>query len=412
MYGKRIGLTSAFLFFLITTICCTPILSGEPYLYIMMWAFSLPFFLYHYDTNGNLGNDKIVKGVAAFVFLNILYRIIGVSDARWGRYLIHLFFFVTPLLMLTMSGRFSRKTHNLLWWLMALVLAFNVADNIYLSIKYPSINTARFQYEEEFLSTINIGGSTFYLLSLFIFNVFFFLSLRIKGFNIVRLISFGIAFLTAVYICGYCNKASVVVYFFISLVLQLIACRMKTMTMFIILSTIIAVLGLFLINLYKEPLVDWILSVSPSKRLSMRLVTLIDIDNEEAAAGTITGRTALYWLSVETWLKSPTNFLFGIGDHFTQSNPTETGIGQHADLLDTLARYGLLGFALLSISLKNIFYYIISLFDEKYKLNLAAIFLIYILCGFSKWIIVPSVGCVLFFMLPLSAWLVNNKNKK
>ena len=76
---------SALLFLLIATVCCTPKFSGNPYLYILMWTLFLPFFLYHYDSNGSRRNDKIVIGVCAFVFLNLLYRILGISDAKWGR---------------------------------------------------------------------------------------------------------------------------------------------------------------------------------------------------------------------------------------------------------------------------------------------------------------------------------------
>ena len=85
MYRKRTGLMSALLFLLITTICCTPKFSGEPYLYIFMWTLFFPFFLFHYGTNSNFRNDKIVIGVCAFVILNLLYRVLGISDAKWGR---------------------------------------------------------------------------------------------------------------------------------------------------------------------------------------------------------------------------------------------------------------------------------------------------------------------------------------
>ena len=166
-------------------------------------------------------------------------------------------------------------------------------------------------------------------------------------------------------------------------------------------------LALLLLSKYQENIIRWIIAVSPNQRLTTRFITMIDINNVEANEVTITGRTNLYLLSVQTWLTNPITFFFGIGDHFVVTNAAETGIGQHADFLDTLGRFGLIGFGIIYMILINSYKYIMSLFDKENYNNLIVIFLIYILCGCTKNVFTTYVGCVLFVFLPMCSQFVN-----
>ena len=289
--------------------------------------------------------------------------------------------------------------------------AINVGQNIYVSNLYPEINTRRLYLEHDFLININAGGSTFYTFSLFFFNICFFVFLR-SGQKLVRIISLSISIMTAVYIVNYCFKASVVTYFLLSVVLQLTARFSKKIISFSIITVVTSAFILVVITMFEENLIQWIIDNSPTRRLTIRFVTMLDVQHEEAAEGTITGRTNLYLLSVKTWLDNASNFLFGIGDHFVEFNPAATGIGQHAELLDILGRYGLLGFIVIFSMLKGYYQYLLSIFDRRCKTHLIAILVIYIVCGLSKGIFNPPVGCAMFILLPLSAWIVNDKSAK
>lgn len=215
--------------------------------------------------------------------------------------------------------------------------------------------------------------------------------------------------ISAIYILGYCLKGSVVVYFLLSLVLQYYAYRTKNSTLFVLVLIFIAFIGFLVLYLFKEAVVDFIVKISPSDRLTVRLITLVDADNEAANIKTITGRTDLYMLSLDTWVSNFGNFFFGIGDHRVMRGARATGIGQHADLLDSLARYGVMGLVILFSVFKYVFKFILSLFDKKYKLQLIAIFVIFMMCGLTKGLFYPGIGCAMFVLLPLSKEFVKQK---
>lgn len=386
-------------FLLWAVVSCTPILSNPLY-YVALLAFAVVMLFVHYPLLRK--QQRLGLGVMSYVALVFIYKLVGYSSAAWGNYMNQLLFFIPMLLMVLVPNLLSDGQKRKLWWLVVIVMAFNIVDNIRLCILYPQLNTVnRLYQDEDFLASINAGGTPFYTFSLFFFNACFFVFLNCKE-KATKYMALGVAVISAVYILGYCLKGSVVVYFLLSLVLQFFAYKTQNTTLFVVVLALSAMLAFVVLNLFKDAIVDFIISVSPNERLTTRLVTLVDAENEEANMVTITGRTNLYLLSVETWLSDIVNFVIGIGDHRALFGAKATGIGQHADLLDSLARYGLLGLIVLFSIFKNGFKYLLSLFDKKYKLQLIAIFFIIIVFGFTRGLFVPGAGSVLFVLLPLS----------
>lgn len=84
-----------------------------------------------------------------------------------------------------------------------------------------------------------------------------------------------------------------------------------------------------------------------SKRINEILVFLQTGDFEEA--GGFSGRTNLHGNSIKTWFGSPLSFIFGAGDH----RATNLIIGNHSEMIDVFARFGLIG----GINLWALFFY-------------------------------------------------------
>lgn len=389
-----------FIFFLIWAIVCSTPILGKSLYFAALLAVSIVFIAL--NSSSFRFHRAIYWSVFLYIALIFVYKLIGYSSTEWGNYMHQLSFFIPLLLMFLIPDMLSNRQKTLLWWLVIAVMLFNIADNIYLSILYPSLNSvSRFYQDEEFLASINAGGSPFYTFSLLFFNVCFFVFLNSKK-KKIKFAALAAAVICAIYILGFCLKASVVVYFLLSLFLQYFAYRTSNTFLFFFVIGFTAILGIAVITVFQDSIVDFIISVSPDERLTTRLVTLIDAENAEADISTATNRTSLYLLSVETWLSDISNFLFGIGDHRAAFGAKATGIGQHSDLLDSLARYGLLGLVILVTIFKNLFKYLLSLFGRQYKLQLVTIFVIFIMCGLTKGIFLPGVGCVMFLLLPLS----------
>lgn len=410
MYMVMRGNKVIFIFLLLwSVVSCTPILSRPSY-YVALFSFAIAVLIL---CQSSIKRQRpLLFGITLYIIIAMSYKLVGFSSAEWGNYMNQLSFFIPILLMVLIPEKLSLKQTRFLWWLMIVVMAFNIADNIRLSILYPEINAvSRLYLDEDFLSSINAGGTSFYTFSLLFFNICFLVYLNCKE-KKIKYLSFAICVLSSIYILVFCLKASVVVYYILSLALQFFAYKTKKPTLFIFVLVFSGLFAFSIIALFQDAIVDFIVSVSPNERLTARLVTLIDAENAEANMNTITGRANLYLLSIDTWLSSFPNFIFGIGDHRAAQGAFATGIGQHADLLDSLARYGILGLVSLFLIFKYSFRFILSIFDKKYKLQLATIFFILILCGFTKGIFSSGVGCVVFLFLPLCRVLLCDNDRE
>lgn len=407
--NKFSGDILGFLLVIITLISCTPILAKPTY-YIGMGIAIAIMVVVNLFTRCYQRNSLLITCVFLYIALNFIYRFLNISDARWGHYF-YLFSFVYILLMLQIPNKLTSEQKKCILWLILIIMTFNVVDNIRICILYPTISSRRFDFDQEFLGGINAGGTIFFTFALMFFNVCFFVFLNCKR-KIVKYVMFGITILTSVYILRYCLKASVVFYFFLSVVLIFCGKTIKKTFLFMTGLIILFVFVFIFVQLFSDELIDLVKKISPAERLTRRLITLIDFDSSEAYEGTITGRRDLYLLSLKTWLKSPANFIFGVGEHFTLGGGGETGIGQHADLLDLAGKYGMIGIILVYYIFKSSIKFVLSMFDKKYHFQVLLIFVIFILAGLTKTIFTAAISCVLFILLPLSAEFVNDKSCK
>lgn len=399
----------SFVIVLYAVCCCTPKFALSVY-------FLLPFVLGSMFVLLGLGkllsNNNLVLTMLVLLYslLVIFYNLLGISSTSPAEVFQHLQFFFFILIMELMAGVKENKKLRKALFVAVLIVFVNVVDNIYISILYPEINTMRHYMDEQFLAQINAGGGWFYTMSLFFFNICFFGFMHSGGkLKIAMLIC---SLFSAVYILAYCNKASVVVFFLMSLLLQLLAYKSKSVKSFYVYCFIVAGIVTLLVGALQEVIVDFIISVSPSERLTQRLVLLVDANNIEANESTLSSRQNLYWLSIETWLSDISSFFFGIGDHRASYDVEKTGIGQHSDFADSLARYGVLGLSLLLPILIKAFKLLLSFFDKNDRTSVVCIVIAFICCGITKKVFLPSVGFLLFVVLPLFSVYVKQEKKK
>ncbi len=352
-------------------------------------------------------SGTLVLLVVMYSFLLVFYRIIGVSDAVWGRYVVY-FYVNIQVLLLLISTKYMSQRNNVLWWISVSVLIVNEAYNIFILSIHPEIREASQYLGEEAFNALNVGSSEFFTFSLLLFDVLFFVFLNSTDRKVKRIMLL-FSIITSVYIVGFCFKASVVVYWIISVVLMVYFKTNKKINAISVISFLIFIsIIASLITVFSDQIVRFIVSYSPSERLTKRLVLLINPDDVYASDSSYSARQDLWMESLNTWLSTPSAFFFGIGDHWGKYN---SGIGQHSDFLDHLAKYGIFGTLFLLFMLKKAFNVILSLFDRKYRLQLLVIIAIYVACGFTKRALLPSVGFVMFMLLPLTAKYINNKDE-
>lgn len=352
--------------------------------------------------------------VILYILLCIVYSVLGISSASAGTLTIHLSFFVLILLLISCT-KFIISPPIYVLWAILLVIAFNVMDNIRICIQHPGIYYLVSRGAEDVGASYNLGSSKFYNGVFFYYTIclFGFLNCKEKRWKYILL---GCAFLSLLFLLGFCVKASVIAYAILSTFLLLHAQKSKSIQSFSFRVLIPSLLVFTVINLFSDTIIELLIKHVPSERLVSRLVVFVDSESEEASRGvsTFTARQNLWLLSIQTWTDNIINFVIGIGDHRANykagGSAWDTGIGQHSDLIDSLARYGLLGLFLLGTIFKKGFKLIDSFYGRYYKVQLFVIYIIFILFGCTKGVFQPDIGFVMFILLPMLSTILTTRD--
>lgn len=402
-----------FVVLLMVIVGFTPILhSGAIFLFTGMISYAVVFLNSGRKCPRN--NFALIANVCLYLVMCFLYRLFNISTAAWGAIFLHTLFFSPILIMPFATGSFSKSQQRRLLFIILVIVVANIVDNIRLVLANPEllVMVNRNFLTDEINGIGNVGGSK-WLNSIFFFFIscfFCYLNSKDKHIKLFTLLS---AILSGVFVVVYCVKASVIVFTVFSAALIVFAKKTQNLSKFLRIAIISGVLAFLFVVLFADVLTEFLMS-AVEKRVASRLIMLIDSDSMEAGSGvrTMNARENLWFVSIETWLSSPINFLFGIGDHRASFGVavSETGIGNHSDLFDTLGRYGLVGSLLILNIFRLSFKYILSLFEDNCKLQVMVIFLILFLYGFTKGIFVPGVGCAMFLMLPIISIILQNED--
>ena len=356
-------------------------------------------------------NSLLATCICLYLLWGFVLSLLHISDG-YGTIIQQMQFLFCILLMILIPTILSKRHRAWIMALMLLVVCFNIVDNIRLCILYPEIAAAvnRSMDMVELIGIkINIGGSGWYNGVTFFFTVCFFAFLNVER-RLYRYTMLGCLILSGLFLLGFCLKASVIVFTLMAAILLYLAKRYGKNTAYLMVIAFVFIMGYIVVDLYSDEIVIFIADNIKSKRLAIRLIALVDADNEEAEVGTVNGRVSLWMLSLKTWLDNPINFFMGIGDHSPKYRIDGMGIGYHSAFFDLPARYGLMGLLLMYNILRFGFKRVLYFFDKKYYSQVYVIFGMFILFGFTKSVFTPSVGCSIFLLLPLSSFIFNGSH--
>lgn len=385
----------------------TPILNSGLF-FILVVLTSSAAIMSDFGSKTYQHNSTLVGCICLYLSICVVYKVLGISTFSYGLLILHVLFFMSILLMLIIPSKLSAEKWTLIVKIVLLIICINIIDNIRLCLLYPEIADVvnRGLIDEEIAGErINIGGSKWYNAVFFFFTVSFFAYLNCKN-KTFKYLMLGCSGLAALFIFGFCLKASVIVFTFFSAIVLYFAKRSNGKTYFWILASLAGV-ALLLINLFSDEIIAFLSSSVSSERLASRLISLLDTESMEAEAGvgTMSARGALWMVSIDTWTDNVANFIFGIGAHHDNRDLGITnqsvGIGNHSDFFDTPAKYGIIGLILIFNILRLGFKRILSIYEKKYHLQLYVIFALFVLFGFTKGVFTPGIGCAIFLFLPL-----------
>lgn len=400
-------LQPAFLFnYLITIIfivwCITPILQRNIHpllllIIVIIWFVSVVLLGYKFK----LKIKPIILAVVCFITILIMqyFRVRPVTSlgnlltAILAFYPIFIFYYIRK------NTKYNIDVLKGILGLIILVTAFNAVHNIFLLIGDPTASKYLGGSVEIAMTTYqitNVATPPFVAFTILLFPIFWYYFENRKGFQ--KLFYLLIALVTIIF--AYLAASSLALIALSIEIVMLLVFKIKNgynrlfLVMFII--------GLLLLTIIaREPLGQMLVSLSYdvdnyfySQRIGEVGHAMMGISHE----GSFSARMQDTYISIKSFMRSP---LWGVGFYFSQ-NINQTGIGMHSQIIDDLARYGLIGFGLLGYIyyswIKNNFYLAKS--REINRIVTSILIAIVFLALFNMFSNVVY-GLLIFFVIPL-----------
>lgn len=375
------------------------------YIVYPMWAIWIPTVLF--SSNALTKNDHTFIVVSLLLLImELLYWIIGVSSTETGQILRDTNWIMAGLVSIYLMQLFSSRELSMVYSILVLALLLLM---LLITIDGRAILAIEGQDEAATVASAWYG-SLFMLLSGLSLIVF----LHVKK-NGIRVVSLFVLTLTIYLNLVILQRGTNVIFTFAELSLILIFV-LKRRPLVISLSVIIIAFVVYI--LASDSLTvffDWLARVSPSERLSVRFseismaITYADI---EGTTGSFAGRNELIGNSWNTFTSSVWHFVFGAGEHLRDHSI----IGHHSFIVDTLARYGIIGGALLFVYLQKQYQIVMSVLNKKKEwalyMQCAVVFVFYFLRSFYGDMAFSVINFVVLLFFPLTFQLIHIYNNK
>lgn len=397
-FSKNFVLIAAIL--VLSGLTVTPILYVKKYLMGLWIAFFL--ITIGYLSNSNTRLKQIGLLGIAFISICAIYKFMGISSASLAYCINPLVYFGPIVALIIIEKCDNEKQIRFLFHFISLTIALNILDSIRIvqSFGYDLVYQQLSEMlEEEGETNLNLGGSLFVTMIVFYVDVMFLAFLQSKKLfeKVLFLLYVAIGFYFIVFIS---LKASAMILMFLSMLLMFIANRggRNIERKFFLFAFFGATIFVF-----RDSIINLLISVIDSDRITTRLIVFASTETINESS-TLMSREGLWLVSLQTWLNSFGNFLFGIGDHnFVDfSSTAASGVGNHADLLDVFARYGIIGAIIFYSSIKIYYDYLQKRYGMPYRMVIIAFFVLLLLMGYTKKFLAGEPAIIIFILFPLS----------
>lgn len=291
--------------------------------------------------------------VLGYVALTLGYKLFGKSTSEFGFYFAEYKFLFIMLAMACVGPSLSRKQRLWLCMLAAGVLVANMADNVRLWKMLGRLYVTYFEGEGR---ASNVADTAFATAAMLGMGGVFLLALHARR-RFLKWTSWALVLFFAYFLMFVAQRG---ITFFLGVALLAFlavpatafrAANAKRMALWSF--ALLALLVLF-VGGGAEALLSGLAGMLDSNpRLQARISSVLVLLQGNSFDGTgrsLSGRIGLIKTSLDAFLQSPSSFLFGIGHHRSFDV-----VGNHSFVVDTFARYGLLGGALFIALLRRIY---------------------------------------------------------
>ena len=345
--------------------------------------------------------------IAAYFIILLVYKVLAVSSADLAYYSTTAKFLFFLLAMLIIGENLSQGQKRFIIATTVLSMLFTTFDNIRLYMQYGAYTFVHLFQWERF--TTNSVNTTYVSSMLFMSGILLIVLLHTKD-KLLKIGAAAVILLDLVFIAVIAQRMIILGLAVILLPLILLCNNEDSGNRIIIIFLLFMVVAIVLLN--AVTVIDLLDKIIGSSRLHVRFEQIkAFLSSKEIleVGGTSTARVNLYLTSIRTWFSSPAKVFFGAGDH----RITNLIIGNHSDLIDECARYGLLGMLIWIPMICCYMKWILSNSKAKKRTPLMwqmkAILMVYLLNALLSDVYEATVGIQIFIMLPVVVSLIRER---
>lgn len=373
----------------------------------LMILFFLLFFLGGRVLRSEIA--AIIGGGVVYIALELIYKFLEISSAGIGYYFATIKFVFLFIAMACIGPQLSARQKKFLCILSITGMIANMVSNVIIySAMDPSLYVVYYLQEGQ---NTNAADTAFASAVMLLMGVFFLVMLNSSQ-KWMKFISIAGLFFSAYFLIFISQRGTT---FFLAIMMILLlsifgSSSRKQMYVFLVLSLVMLwfAMGGAVVFL------SWLSDTMSSLRINFKvryLIHFFESGNIAEAGGSLSDRYELMMKSVDTFGQSIRSMLLGVGDH----RDSNLFIGNHSQIIDTFARYGLIGGACLVWffnGMKNVIKATAAVDSTLviYK-QLMVLYAFFIIRGFLGNTFIGSIGTQLFVTAPFAVSLIaNGKN--
>lgn len=370
----------------------------------------LGFLLSCKDLFRGISKEKVflITLLLGYFCLQLIYKLLSISTATWAHYSTSFKFFFFLFVMILIVPYLSPKQKKVIISVTALSMIITMGDNLRLYSQYGATRFVHLFQQQRFstnsVNTTFVGAILF--LNAILFIDFFYVKANYKKVVLIIFSFFNLFFMLII-----AQRMMILVLILLMYPLLIIYRKEFTRkrTIFVFLLCII-LLGI--VFQYRS-VINFLDSIISSGRMSLRFSQIdlfLSTGDIAEAGGTLNGRTQLMLRSLETWFSSFSNFMIGAGDHRGSYNI----IGNHSEIFDECARYGLVG---LLISIPLTIFYLKQIkqcsgcrYNSPIMRQITVVEFIYVLRALLGSVYEAAIGVQMFVFLPVAVSLIEERH--
>lgn len=353
----------------------------------------------------------------AYLLLCIFMVIIGFSNTNLNHIISNMPIYLIPVMGYFVLRYYNKKEKTLLLVTFFIIFFINLFYNIFLGYQFPEIFEEQVSTDEsiEFRKMMNMCDTEFIIVGYLLIGLFMLFAIEHmkKGIKVLCVL---LATTIAYHMLFQNTRGTAILMLAAEIGGFILASKepklKKSRVTYYMFSVVFGVVLLFVVFV---PLMNWVLENIQSERLAERLNDLLDFgksggDMNQVSEGSFSQRVLFAQTSLNTFFSNPINMLIGIGDQATKlgTDLVKTGIGNHSEFIDVLARYGLVGAFVFWKIMSGLYRLMRGLIVSRDILKYVnVIFVIVIFSGFFNTIFHPALLFFLFISFPIAIELLS-----